>query len=639
MSPSAHNPFLVSRFPVRQNAIKNILFRGATIILTFVIYQLFTFLAFRKRDYTSYLMFAEDLIQKFLFSLSRKFNRQAVLVSSFAALTFAAGFYDTLLWAVDSPGYVIKSNTVNAGVLAKQVVATPSYITFISNPERDLNKINIQDIFGANLYSPGLNFTLPGIVDAGTPQSIPPLLPLSPAAVSPRIWLDSTGFAVGLDDMIMFVPTMNTTQTFCAPSNVHPADPNTTVTTQAWKCPLRNSDALAIFQQPMGQPQYWWDANTTSDYLRPSRTDNPWDGLRTGGDTALMKQVFTVTKGLRRHTFLQTTFKTAMISYPPMVFAEADVTDFINRLWGDPNQAMTPAVRILADAVLQAQNNKTSLIFGSFSQQDEGTVVSYSTEYLNITNPTDDSPIYAAMRFASTIITLVDSETLLNEPVPLASCNGSSTIIATGGVVRSMTCVPSTTPTQPRFLGQVDTTSMVIINDILGDGTKHTSAVALNQTGVDWYNTRAQDIEKLLTSRSLILDGRASKVAVDVQTNEAAISYLQLVLIVLPILLALIVLGIRFRKPMGYFKNSFLAAVVATADASDPTSESSEVGYMHDPPEVVLKTKGERATLQMPNGQLVTAPGGRRAPDHDYGLVFEPLILPEKDDTEMANER
>jgi len=179
---------------------------------------------------------------------------------------------------------------------------------------------------------------------------------------------------------------------------------------------------------------------------------------------------------------------------------------------------------------------------------------------------------------------------------------------------------------------------MVIINDILGDGTKDTSAVALNQTGVDWYNTRAQDIEKLLTSWSLILEGHASKVVVDVQMHKTAISYLQLILIILPIFLAAIVSGIRFRKPMGYFKNSFLAAVVATVDVTDPTSESSEVGYMHKPPEVVLKTKGERVTLQMPNGQLVTAPGGKRAPDHDYELAFEPLILPEKDNAEMTNE-
>jgi len=636
MPSFARNPFVASRFPVHQNAIKNILFRGATIVLTFVIYQLFTFLAFRQRDYTSYLMFAEDHIQKFLFFLSRKFNRQTVLVAAFAALTFAAGFYDTLLWAVDSPGYVIKSKTVNAEVLAKQVVATPSYITFIANPERDLNKIDIQSIFGANLYSPGLNFTLPGIVTAGTPQPISPLKPLSAAAVSPRIWLDSTGFAVGLDDTIMFVPDMNTTDTYCFPSNVPPANATTPVTAQVWKCPLRNTDALQIFQQSLGQPQYWWDSNTASDYLRPNRADNPWVALRIGGHTALMQQIFTVTKALRRHTFLETTFKTTMISYAPAVFSDADVTDFINRLWGNPDRVITPVVQKLVDMVLQAQNNKTSLTFGTFRQEDEGTVVSYSTEYLYIINSAGGEAIYAAMRFASTVIKLVDSETLLKEPVPLAACNnGSATNIGTGGVVRSMTCVPdelgSIRVSPSRFLGQLDTTSMVIINDILGDGTQGSSAIALNQTGVDWYNTRAQDIENLLTSRSLILNGRGSKVAVDVQTNEAAISYLQLLLIVLPIFLALIIWGVRFGKPMGYYENSFLAAVLATAHVDDTTSK---IGYMRHPPEVVLKTNGGRVTLEMPSGGLITAPGGSIATDLDDGLVFEPLILPEKDDVE-----
>ena len=636
MSPFAHNPFITSRFPVHQNAIKNILFRGATIILTFVIYQLFTFLAFRQRDYTSYLMFAEDLIQKFLFSLSRKFNRQTVLVAAFAVLTFAAGFYDTLLWAVDSPGYVIKSKTVNAEVLAKQVVATPSYITFISNPERDLNKIDIQNIFGANLYSPGLNFTLPGIVDAGTPQPISPLKPLSALAVSPRIWLDSTGFAVGLDDMIMLLPDMNTTDTLCFPSNVPPASATTPVTAQAWKCPLRNTDALQIFERPLGQPQYWWDSNTTSDYLRPRRADNPWVALRTGGDTALMKQIFTVTKALRRHTFLQKTFKTTMISYLPEVFSDADVTDLINRLWGNPDRVITPAVQRLVNTVLQAQNNKTSLIFGMFEQEDEGTVVSYSTEYLYLINPVGGDPTLAVLRFASTVITLVDSETLLKEPVPLAAChNGSATNIGTGGVVHSMTCMPeelgALRATPSRFLGQLDTTSMAIINNILGEGSRGSSAIALNQTGVDWYNTHAQDIENLLTSRSLILNGRGSKVTVDVQTNEAAISYLQLLLIVFPIFLALIVRGARFGKPMGYYENSFLAAVFATVHVNDTTSK---VGYMRHPPEVVLKTHGGKVTLEMPNGGLITAPGGRMATDHDDGLIFEPLILPEKDDIE-----
>jgi hypothetical protein len=88
-------------------------------------------------------MFAEDPIQKFLFVLSQKFNQQAVLVTSFAGLTVAARFHDTLLWAVDSPGYVIKSKTADAGALTKKMVATPSYIIFVPNPKRDLKKINL----------------------------------------------------------------------------------------------------------------------------------------------------------------------------------------------------------------------------------------------------------------------------------------------------------------------------------------------------------------------------------------------------------------------------------------------------------------------------------------------------------------
>jgi hypothetical protein len=354
-----------------------------------------------------------------------------------------------------------------------------------------------------------------------------------------------------------------------------------------------------------------------------------------------MKQMFTVTKGLRKHTFLQTTFKATMIAYAPMVFSDADVADFITRLWGNSSQATSPVLQTLVDRVLEAQNNKTSLTFGVFTQKDEGTVVSYSTEYLYIINTVSGRPIYAAMRFASTVITLVDSETLLNEPSPLTSCNGSATNLAIGGVVRTMSCLPapvgSKTPSQPQFLGQLDTMSVVIINDILGDGTQSTSAVALNKDGVDWYKARDLQIDHLLASRGLIMDGRGSAVAVDVQRNEAAISYFQLVLIILPIFLTLIVCGMTFKKPMSYYQNSFLAAVFATARVTGTTSDEPDckkVGYMRSPPEIVLKTKGGRVSLQTQDGELVIVPEGRRAPD--CGMVFEQLIVPEKEERQKA---
>jgi len=106
------------------------------------------------------------------------------------------------------------------------MVATPSNIIFISNPERDLSKINLQDLFGANLYSSGLNVTPPGIVEPGTPQPISSLQPLSPAVVSLWRWLDfQRGWMIRLCSC-----RMNTTQTYCAALNVPPANPNIPVT-------------------------------------------------------------------------------------------------------------------------------------------------------------------------------------------------------------------------------------------------------------------------------------------------------------------------------------------------------------------------------------------------------------------------
>jgi len=321
-----------------------------------------------------------------------------------------------------------------------------------------------------------------------------------------------------------------------------------------------------------------------------------------------------------------------MVSYTPMLFADAEVTDFINRMWGHPNQPMTLAVRQLVDAVLHAQNNRTSLTFGSFTQQDMGTVASQSTEYLYITSPMTDEPIYAMIRFAFTDIKLVDSETLSNEPVPLMACNGSATNIVVGGVVRAMDCSPvgSTTSTQPQFLGQTDTSSVMIINDIFGDGTKDTSENALDQAGVDWYNAHWEHMDKLLTSRGLIIGGHRPKVTVVVHTNQAAISYLQLTLILLPIFLALIVWGATFQKPMSYYQNSFLAAVCATAHVTGRASDESEcreIGYMRSPPEIVVKTKDRHVSLRTPEGELVAVPGGRRV--LHGGVIFEPLVLPE----------
>ncbi|KDR82537.1 hypothetical protein GALMADRAFT_237885 [Galerina marginata CBS 339.88] len=623
------NFFFNSALPVGQNAMKNILFRGATVMLNIFVYRLFAFMAFKKQDYTSYLMFAEDIIQKALFTVSRRFNRQALLVALFTSIMAAAGFYDTLLWALDSPGYITKSTWINADQLSSQLLDSPAYTILLSGPMNNLSHVNINDTIGANLYVTGLNFTLPGINAPGLQEVVTPSVPLD-ISVPPSIWLDSDGFAVGPDNDIMFTPDMNTSETFCAPSNVGPEQ-------QTWLCKVRNRDAEQLFAQPMGRPQIWWDVNT-SEYLIPSRKDNLWGSLSTGGDTAVMKQVFTVTKGNRRHTFLHTTFKATMISFMPDLLNDGEITEFMRRTLpsSDPSQ-VSPVVQALVDYVIESKNNKTSLTMGSFMKIGNVSVTSISTDYLSFPGSlVDDSILFASLRFVSSTIQLLRSEDIPNPPTPFGVCDRFYTNIAAGGIVRSSNCysayAANHTQNQSRFLGQIDTSSVFIISNIIGDGTKNTSISAIDPIGVEWYNQNVGIIDNLLISRGLILGGVAHDVKVDVLYHEAAISCLQLFLILLPFILAAVTLAATFKQPMSYFASSFLAAVCATTRMGNSTCE--EVGYMRSPPEISLKTTGGHVVLKTGKGDVLTSVGKGQVVSSSYSVdyITEPLLLDQEVD-------
>ena len=59
--------------------------------------------------------------------------------------------------------------------------------------------------------------------------------------------------------------------------------------------------------------------------------DNIWFAYGQGGDTAVMKQVFTVTKGGRRHTFLETVLRCTMVTNATYDFAMSEVDDLLRR--------------------------------------------------------------------------------------------------------------------------------------------------------------------------------------------------------------------------------------------------------------------------------------------------------------------
>ncbi|KAF8153811.1 hypothetical protein B0H34DRAFT_67180 [Crassisporium funariophilum] len=613
--------FLASVLPVRENAVKNILFRAATIILQFVVYRIFSYLSYRSNAYTSFLMFAEDSLQQLYFIFSRKFNRQALLVLGFAVLTTLAGFYDTLLWALDSPGYVTQS-TISSGLsVSHNLLDNPAYITYIANPSGNVENIDSTEAMTSNLFKTGFNFSLPAITDIGTKEVVAPLQNASEAGL--RIWLDNEGLSVAVDQT-----TMITTRSVCplrTPDEF----------TQTWRCNFNNTEALDLLNGYTGQPQIWWDLSN-DQFLVADRHLDPWNSLGKGGDTAGMKKVFTVTKGRNRHTFLESVFKTTMISLYPTPFAEAEIEDIIKRTWQvDSTQPIDTTTRSLINMVEYAQGNGTTLSFG-VNVREQYSVSANTIEFLQVMSL--NNTVYTALRITVSNITLVRSEILDEAVIPLQPCAFYYTNIAFGGRVQSTTCYKSLgDQTGARFLGQLDTSAMVILTNVLGDGSSAIAATALNKTGVDWYNDHEAQIDQTLLSRGVMLGGDRGIVEVEVRRNVAALSYLQLFLSLVPILFAILVWLATVFQPMSYYQSSFLAAVLTTTHVVS-TPSCKKVGYLKVPPEVSLRHENEHAFIATQTGGTlvhlepnhVVALAMSMEPYGHNGAEFSPLLTNEK---------
>jgi hypothetical protein len=367
------------------------------------------------------------------------------------------------------------------------------------------------------------------------------------------------------------------------------------------------------------KPQIWWDDSPFAEnhFLSPDRRDNPWTSLGVGGDTAVMKQVFTVTKENRRHTFLQTVLKVTMVTPYPTPFNDSEITDIIRRfLSDDPRQPLTPEIKVAADVVISAQNNQTSLTFG-FSQQEAYSVTSGRIEFLNVMNVYFSTEhLFSSLRLIFTNITLIRSETLPNPIMPYepSVCPSFFSNIATGGKVRFNDCYMSIgNQTNAHFLGQLDTSAVFILTNVLGDGKKSTSAAALNQTGFDWYLRNAPHIDDLLIARGLILGGDSAAVPLAMQMREPAISYQQLFLLLLSAALAIVAMVlITLSKSMGYYTNSFLAAVCATLhiDGRNEATTCTNAGYLHKLPEIKLVTTHQHVVISISDRVFTTVVEG-----------------------------
>jgi len=331
---------LLKHFKVEHNAVKSIIFRFAEFLVAWAVYKFFSLLACRTRAFTAYIIFSEDYIQKALFVISRRFSGHGLLVLAFTIVYVAADLYGTLLWALDAPGYTAVKQNVTAASVMSSVLEHPGYLVQWSRPAGDVAALEneLNEYMGAKLFKPGFNFTLTGENKVGRPVTVPPTRAFD-SDVGPRIWLDDEGFSVSTDPLatVGFLPG-GTNSTALVDRGYDCPKFETGDYTLAWNCTYPSRYAHSFLDNAVfGRPTIHWDDESDQQleytYLSPRRQDNPWQSLGKGGSTAVMKQIFTVTKGRTRHTFVDTAFKVAAITDPGVLFSVAEIEDLVRRTW------------------------------------------------------------------------------------------------------------------------------------------------------------------------------------------------------------------------------------------------------------------------------------------------------------------
>jgi hypothetical protein len=247
---STSSPFIDSSFSVYHNAIKALIFGASQFLLAFSVFKSFSLFAARGNLFTAYLMFMEDPMQKLYFIISQGFSRGSLLVFCFALMFTAANLYGTLLWGLDAPGYIMRSQQVPASRRNGSILENPGYITYLDMRPNKLAVLEkeLPTVIGANLYKPGVNFSLTPEVNRGHAECVPPVSNDTEA----RIWLDEDGLSVTTDtySMISYAPDseghlagLNCMPTFLDPE-AGPA--------QYWNCTFNNTFATPIINGDLG---------------------------------------------------------------------------------------------------------------------------------------------------------------------------------------------------------------------------------------------------------------------------------------------------------------------------------------------------------------------------------------------------
>lgn len=594
---SIQGSFAASTIAVNSNVAKQVLFKLAALFLQVFVFKLFALLAASRKAFTSYLMFTEDYIQRTLYIFSRGFSSGGIIVFFLTILAFVGTWFDALLWGLDSPGYLEEKSNVTAAKIADRLLPEPGYLVFSNSIPGDIASLDTRlvDMMGANLFEPGVNFTLTGVIDRGSPKTVAATQPFE--EVGPRIWLDHDGFSVSADTLTTFF--VNNTD---AATSLYCPWQTMSDTVQSWNCTFDNSLTLQMAtQHTLGQPEVHWDDVTDkrrqSQYISPSREDNPWTSLGKGGNTALMKQMFTVTKGRMRHTFIETAVKTCMVTDWLVPFSLEEVTDLVKRGWSTDSVVISDVAR----SIIDARSQNSSGVFG-LTAETETSVSQVNYELLN-PEVVPGEVAYSLFRASGVNITLVRSDELPEPVVPLEPCDKFYMNIALGGKLRETDCYLSSVGNQTqeghRFYGQVDTSAFLILNGVLGDGRFNYSDKALNQQANEWVVNNDKKLSNLVLSRGAILSLGPETVIVEVTNTQPAISRLQILLVAICAVFAGLswLCLIFFAK--AHYSYSLLANLIATtmitSDGEDV--KSGKPRYLVDCPEIKLTHENGPTTL------------------------------------------
>ncbi|EPE33379.1 hypothetical protein GLAREA_06392 [Glarea lozoyensis ATCC 20868] len=584
---STSSPFIDSSFSVYHNAIKALIFGASQFLLALSVFKTFSLFASRGNHFASYLMFMEDPIQKLYFVISKGFSRGTLIVFCFTLTYVAASLYGTLLWGLDAPGYVMRSQRIPASNRNGSLLEYPGYISYLDIRPNKMSTLEqeLPTVIGANLYKPGVNFSLTPDVNRGRAEYIPPVFD----GIGGRIWLDEDGLSVTTDQYVMLIPSTdsngNSTGPDCSPSVI-----NATVSSaQYWNCTFNNTYVNDLLTATMGQPEVHWDTASDdkldSKYIKPDRKRNIWASFGQGGGTVMMKQMFTITKGTRRHTFIETSARYTLLTIPGVPFAENEVEDFLIRTWSNnatERATPQPLLTRLKKSLMKVQDLGKSHQFGVI----DGSNTTTTQVMWQLLVPEDNlgNPIYSLLRIAVTNITLIRSETIAKAPTAFAPCDTTFMNLAYGGVIESTDCAVSTRNQPMRLFGTVDTSAVLVVYG-LGDGRSNLSSVALDENAIQWSANHSDAMDNLLIARGFIASIDPSLVTLIVSVLRPAMSYLQMFLVLISILFAIISQIALRSLATSHWSNSLLANVLGPLEGED----KRDPGYIKKVPDIKLQ--------------------------------------------------